>query len=76
MFHTGVDVLNDLSRGDNIREVAKRRLKEAGQNLTDKAATKVKTMIGSGKRNKKRKLSKKKVIRPKAKKVKTRDIFA
>ena len=29
LFHTGVDVLNDLSRGDNINEAAKRRLKEA-----------------------------------------------
>ena len=76
LFHTGVDVLNDLSRGDNIKEAAKRRLKEAGQNLTDKASKKVKSMIGLGRRNKKKKLPKKRIIRPKAKKVKTRDIFS
>lgn len=76
LFLSGVNVLGDLSRGDDIKEAAKRRLKEAGQQLTDKAATKVKTMIGSGRRNKKRKRSNKVVIRRKAKKVKARDIFS
>lgn len=76
LFHSGVNVLSDLSRGENIKVAAKRRLKEAGQNLTDKAATKVKTMIGSGRRYKKRKRSNKSVIRRKAKKVKVHDIFA
>lgn len=76
LFHSGVNVLSDLSRGEDIKVAAKRRLKEAGQNLTDKAATKVKTMIGSGQRYKKRKRSNKVVIRRKAKKAKARDIFA
>lgn len=75
LFHTGVDMLNDISHGDNIEVAAKRRLKEAGKNLTDKAAVKVKSMIGSGQRNKKRKKSQHSVIRSKAKKVKARDIF-
>ena len=75
LFHTGVDVLKDVSRGDDIKIAAKRRFKEAGQNLTDKAATKVKTMIGSGQRYKKRKRASKPIIRRKAKKVKARDIF-
>lgn len=76
LFHSGVNVLNDLSRGEDIKVAAKRRLKEAGQNLTDKVATKVKTMIGSGRRNKKRKQLKNRVIPAKAKRVKTHDIFA
>lgn len=76
LFHSGVNVLNDLSRGEDIKVAARRRLKEAGQNLTDKAATKMKTMIGSGHRHKKRKRSNKTVIRRKVKKVKTHDIFS
>lgn len=75
LFHSGLDVLNDVSGGDNIKVAAKRRLKEAGQHLTDKAAEKVKTMIGSG-RNKKRKHSKKRISTARTKKVKTRDIFS
>lgn len=76
LFHSGVDMLNDVSQGDNIKEAAKRRLKEAGKNLTDKATVKVKSMIGSGRRNKKRKKSQHSIIRSKVKKVKARDIFA
>ena len=76
LFHTGVDVLNDVSQGQNIKASAKQRFKEAGKNLTDKAAVKMKSMIGSGQRNKKRKKPQSSLIRPKAKKVKTRDIFA
>lgn len=76
LFHSGVNVLSDLSRGEDIKIAAKRRLKEAGKNLTDKAASKVKMMIGSGRRYKKRKRSNKIVIRRKAKKVKVNDIFA
>lgn len=76
LFSSGVDVINDMSRGENLKVAAKRRMKEAGRNLTDKAATKVRSMIGSGRRNKKRKLKNKSVIRRKVKKVKTHDIFA
>lgn len=63
-----VDVLNDESRGENLKIASKRRFKEAEQSLTDKAATKVKTMIDSGQRNKKRKLKNKTVFRRKLKK--------
>lgn len=75
LFHSGVNMLNDLSQGENFKMAAKRRLKEAGQNLTDKAAVKVKSMIGSGRRNKKRKRTQKPLIRRKAKQVKVSDIF-
>ena len=71
LLHSGVDVLNDLSRGENIKVSAKRRLKEAGQNLTEKASEKVKVMIGSGKHHKKRKTSKKSIIRRGVKKAAT-----
>lgn len=76
LFHSGVDMLNDLSKGENIKTAAKRRLQEAGQNLTDKAMTKVKTMVGSGRRIKKRKYPKKQLILQKTKRVKARDIFS
>ena len=74
LFHSGVDVMNDLSQGENVKVAVKRRLKEAGQFLTDKAAAKVKTMIGSG-RNKRRKLNPKHIRTRRAKNAKARDIF-
>lgn len=77
LFHSGVDILNDLSRGQDIKTSAKNRFKEASHQLTDKAAAKIKTMIGSGRRrNKKRKQSKKSISKRPAKKVKTHDIFS
>lgn len=76
LFHSGVDLLNDVTKGDDVRVAAKKRLKEVGHALTDKAAAKMKTMIGSGKRNKKRKHSRKSCISRKAKKGKTHDIFS
>lgn len=77
LWETGLNVLNDVSRGDNIKVATKRRLKDAGKVLTDKAADRMKNMIGSGykKGNKKRKLTKKRIIRSKTLKSKTRDIF-
>lgn len=75
LWHSGVDVLKDISQGDNVNIAAKRRLKEAAHQLTDKATTKVKSMIGSGK-NKKRKRATKYVSSRKTKRVKTHDIFA
>ncbi|GFY59861.1 uncharacterized protein TNIN_301951 [Trichonephila inaurata madagascariensis] len=76
LFHSGVDVLNEISKGNNFKVATQHRLKEAGRNLTEKASNKVKTMIGSGRRHKKRKQSKNNIIRCKSKKVETRDIFA
>lgn len=76
LFHSGVDLLNDVTKGQDVKTAAKKRLKEAGNVLADKAATKVKTMIGSGNRNKKRKRSRKPVITRRAKKEKTHDIFS
>lgn len=76
LFHSGIDVLNDITKGEDIKVSAKRRLKQAGQQLTDKAADKMKTMIGSGKRNKKRKQSHRHIIKRSAKKVKAHDIFS
>lgn len=75
LFHSGVDLLNDISQGQDIKAASKRRIKEAGQHLTDKAASKIKTMIGSG-LNKKRKQSKKCFIKHKVKKGKVQDIFS
>lgn len=76
LFRSGVDLLNDVTKGENVEMAVKKRLKEAGNVLTDKASTKVKTLIGSGKRNKKRKRTRKPVISRRAKKEKTHDIFS
>ncbi|GBN18930.1 hypothetical protein AVEN_190190-1 [Araneus ventricosus] len=76
ILKSGLDVMSDISRGDKPKQAAQRRFKEAGKILTDKAASKVKTMIGSGKRNKKRRRPQKRISIPKAKKVRTRDIFS
>lgn len=77
LFHSGVDVLNDMTKGQDLKTAAKRRLKEAGNVLADKASIKVKNMIGSGKRNKKRRRNRIPVITRRAKKAKkTHDIFS
>lgn len=76
LFRSGVDLLNDVTKGEDVKVAAKKRLKEAGNVLTDKASTKVKTMIGSGKRNKKRKRSRQPIITRRVKKEKTHDIFS
>ncbi|GBN39472.1 hypothetical protein AVEN_51774-1, partial [Araneus ventricosus] len=70
ILKSGLDVMSDISRGDKPKQAAQRRFKEAGKILTDKAASKVKTMIGSGKRNKKRRRPQKRISIPKAKKAK------
>lgn len=75
LFHSGVGMLNDVTQGENFKVAAKRHLKDAGRQLTDKAVTKMKTMIGSG-RYKKRQRSKKSSSSPRAKKAKARDIFS
>lgn len=75
LFNSGVELLNDVTHGGDFKEAAKKRLKEAGQQLTDKAAVKMKTMIGSG-RYKRRKRNQKRPISRPAKKVKAHDIFA
>lgn len=75
LFHSGVDLLNDVTQGQDVKTATKKRLKEAGKQLTNQAAAKVKTMIGSG-RNKKRKQSSKQLIRRKTKKVKVHDFLS
>jgi len=76
MLKSGVDLVNDVAQGVDVQTAAKQRLKEAGKVLANKATTKVRTMIGSGKKNKKRKQSKRGIISRSAKKHKVRDIFA
>lgn len=76
LFRSGVDLLNDVTQGQDVKTATKRRLKEAGNVLTDKASTKGKSMIGSGKRNKKRKRTKSRVITRRTKKEKALDIFS
>lgn len=75
LFHTGVDLLNDISQGDN-KTATKRWSKEAVKNLTGEVSVALKSMIGSGQRNKKRKRPQSSLSRPKSKKVKAPDIFA
>lgn len=76
LFHSGVNLLNDVTQGEDVKTAVKRRAKEAGRVLTDKAANKVKSMIGSGKNNKKRKRESKCVSLHRPKKKSTHDIFS
>lgn len=51
LFPTEVDVINNVSRGENVDVATQRRLKEACNHLTDQIATKIKAMIGCGQSN-------------------------
>ena len=75
LFNSGVNIINNITLGENIKLAAKWRLKEAGESLTDKTATKLKTMVGIGHPRKKRRLSNKTVIHRKTENVKTLNIF-
>lgn len=55
-FNTGIDILGDVSQGQKFKESAKRRLRETGDRVTEKAMSKVREITGSGrKRGRKRK---------------------
>lgn len=45
-LHTGLDVLQDVSRGENFKESAKRRMKEQGMELFDQAVGGLKSREG------------------------------
>lgn len=81
LMSSGLHTLNDISRGDDVKTAVKRRMKEAGKQLTDKASDKLKNMIGSGKRkksnNKRKRRVKKKFISRKSRKTSIHsDIFS
>lgn len=72
-LRTGVDIANDYIQGKDLKNASKQRMKEATKILTDKAADKVKNMVGGHKRKRK---SKKSVSSKKYRKVCTPDIFS
>lgn len=74
-LRTGVEVANDVIQGKDVKSAVKQRAKEAGKSLTDKAANKVKNMIGSGQHKRKSKV-RNRFIRRKVRKVKAADIFS
>lgn len=45
-LNTGVDIVRDLSEGQKFKQSFKRRMKEGGEQLTDKAIGKVKLLTG------------------------------
>lgn len=59
-LNSGIDVINDLSKGDSFKESAKRRMKEAGESIVNKSVEKVKQLTGSGMARRKKKSTKKK----------------
>lgn len=75
-LNTGIDIVNDLSSGENFKESVKRRVKETGENIEQKAMAKIRQMTGSGKRRRRRKVcktpfpSKKKTVKRRRKIVK------
>jgi hypothetical protein len=81
VLRSGVDLAQDALQGKNLKDSATQRLKEAGSVLTDKAGAKIKTMLGGGRRRRRKGLKKKRktlkrIIRSKARKVYTSDIFS
>lgn len=72
VLRSGVDFANDVVQGRDLKTAAVERAKEAGRLLSDKASTKVKTMLGGHKR---KRLARKNVIRKKARKATAPDIF-
>ena len=75
-FRTGVDILGDVVSGSNIKTSAKRRLKQGGQRMINKA---VKTIAQQPKRpsTKKRHQKAQSKQKPKRRKtVQSRDIFS
>ena len=80
VLSTGLDIANDLLSGENFRTSTQRRLKEAGRNLTNQAATSISKPPGEPERRGiKRRASTLAVIHKKAKVQRTskprRDIF-
>ena len=73
-LRTGTQVMSDVLAGENIKDSAKKRTKEAGKNIARRAVDKLQSMVGNGKYKRKRK-TQKRVIQSKKRKVKGRDIF-
>ncbi|KAF4519025.1 hypothetical protein B566_EDAN001610 [Ephemera danica] len=51
---TGVNLLRDAISGRSMKESVRERVKQAGTNLTNKAAQKMESMVGSGYKKRKR----------------------
>ena len=66
--------MSDVLAGENIKDSAKKRTKEAGKNIARKAVDKLQSMMGNGKYKRKRKIQKR-IIKSRKRKVKGRDIF-
>lgn len=73
VLRSGVDIVKDVAHGKDLKSAAKDRAKEAGLVLTDKASSKIKTMLGG--KHKRKRLVKKAIIRKKARTASTPDIF-
>lgn len=56
---TGTEILGDIEKGENFKSSAKRRLKETGQAIGQKAMSKVKQITGEGRRKRRRRATKK-----------------
>ena len=52
---TGVNLLRDAISGKSMKESVRERVQQAGTNLTNKAARKMESMVGSGYKRRKRK---------------------
>lgn len=75
-LNTGVDILDDVAKGEKFKESAKRRLRETGERVGAKAMAKVKEFTGTGRRksskrrNASKKVSARQFVRRKVKKKK------
>lgn len=47
-LNTGVDIVRDVAEGQQFKESLKRRIRKTGDNIADKAISKVKEITGGG----------------------------
>jgi hypothetical protein len=68
---TGVNLLKDVISGRSMKDSVRDRVFQAGTNLSEKAANKMKSMVGSGYKRRKRKRKRQSSTVTKRRKIKT-----
>ena len=66
---TGVNLLRDVISGRSMKDSVRERVQQAGTNLTNKAAQKMESMVGSGYKKRKRKRTSQSRVNAKRRKV-------
>lgn len=54
-INTGIDILGDVSQGEKFKDSVKRRFRETGERVGEKAMSKVREITGSGRKRRRQK---------------------